>query len=84
MPRSYKSPENVHRRRGQPSSCSLAGARKSGVPPTRGQPHETYTNRRLSGNGRKPYANGSRGEAPTRPSGDLWRFRKANLLVGEP
>ena len=48
MPRTYKSPENAHRR----LACSPAGACWSGKRPTRGQPHETCTNRRRSECGR--------------------------------
>ena len=38
----------------------------------------------LARDGRGPSARCRRGEAPTRQTGDLWRFRKANAQVGEP
>ena len=67
-----------------PASHKPAGARRSGACPTRGQPHETCTNRCCSAAAatRAP-ATGATHPRPIR-HGDLWRFRKANTQVAEP
>ena len=38
----------------------------------------------LCGDSCKPHANDRSGKVPIRPPCDLWRFRKANVLVDEP
>ena len=61
-----------------------AGARRPHARPTCGQPHETCTNRPWSASGCNPRARRVCDAPPTRMPGDLWRFRKANVQVGEP
>ena len=62
----------------------FAGAFRLNATATRGQPHETCTNRRCSAAAatRAP-ATGATHPRPVR-HGDLWRFRKANTQVAEP
>ena len=60
------------------------GARRSDAAATRGQPHETCTNRRrANGATSRTPATGATRDQPA-SIGDLWRFRKANSPVDEP
>ena len=60
-----------------------AGARRSRARPTRGQPHETCTNRRRSAAGATCAVAAGAASPRSEHRGDLWRFRKANVQMGE-
>ena len=60
---------------------SLLCACRTAALPIRGQPHETCANRHRPGAAKPPSKACRRGNAPTPQLGDLWRFRKANLLL---
>ena len=70
---------------GAPPARRPASARRPEARPTRGQPHETCTGRRVPGCSCKRHASlGPGGASTLPPPGDLWRFRKADAQVGEP